>query len=247
VTDALLGALGRDRLGAGALPGIERAARARALLADISRQIAALGPAKDSELEEAAQARWWDLARPRMIRVTHAVALTKDADDQKANAVAEKIVAAVKGISDLDEWKKIARSVPSDGIQVRVEDLDPVAADGRTVDPNEPHPAGFVAGSFDQDFVRAVFAMPAPKSPNDAPPMSPVVKTKFGYHVIRFVEEIPEHRASPEALRTELSSAVFEQKGKLALEELKSSLRKSTPVDVDRAAVELMGTVIVSP
>lgn len=250
VRDAVLAAAAGERLGPAAVKSIERAAAARALMEDMAEKARAAGPPTDTELQPLLEARWWEFDRPPMLRTTHAVALvSKSEEDAQAHAVAEKILEAVQGISDPSEFKRRAREVPSDGITVRVEDLDPVAPDGRTVDPDVPHPPDFVAGRFDPDFVRAAFAAKSASASSSASsaPMSPVVRTQFGYHVILVVNQIPEHRVPRSELGERLAPEVSSRRGKVLLDEALAALRRSTAVDVDRAAPELMAKVEVAP
>lgn len=242
IRDAVFGAAGRERLGQFALTGIERSASARTLLEHVVLSAKGMGPPTAPELTEAAQARWWEFDRPPMRRVTHAVAMaSKSEEEPKARALAERILASVKHASDAAAFKRLASEASAEEQPVRVEDLDPVTADGRALDPEAPHPPGFVAASFDPDFVRAAFAIDAPLH------TSPIVKTRFGYHVIFLVEEVPERRVPLEGLRTQLAQVVIDHRSKVLFEELKETVRKKTPIEVDRAASELTATLRVVP
>lgn len=219
-----------------------RAAAARALAVELLRQARAAGPPTDLEVEGPTRSRWWELDRPPMRRTAHAVVLHPDPSaDARARSLADRIAASMKAISDVEEFKRVARAESVSGLQVRVEDLEPVARDGRALDPLVAHPADVVPSHFDEAFVRGVFEIPAVGA------TSGVVRSEFGYHVIFLREVIPERRFSLEERRAMLEGEIMAQRAKRRLDDVLGAARRGTRVEVERAANELMEKVRVTP
>jgi len=234
VSDALFAAEARDRFGPFAARAAERRGEARALLDDVSRRAEATGPPTDAEVEAATERRFWELDRPTLLRTTHACVLVKDPkDDGPARVLAERIFAAVAHTSDPQAFRAAALAVPRSRLDVRVEDLLPVAEDGRAVDPDAPPPPGSTVARYSERYVRAAFAIPAVGQ------VSPVVRTEFGYHVILAVARIAEHRVPLEERRRLLEPEILVRRKELALEAVLDRARGSDPVVVERSASEL--------
>lgn len=241
IEDALLAAWGAQRLGASSVRAAERASGARALTEELARSASAAGPPTDAELEEVTRARWWELDRPEMVRTTHAVVITRRAsDDALAEKVAERILESVQGASTPAEFRRLASATASDGFEVRVEDLAPVTADGRAVDPAVPHAPGTPEEHYAEAYVRAAFAIPAVGR------TSGVVRTEFGHHVILAVERLPELRIPIEERRRLLEPEIRTRRARRMLDELRAAARRGTAIEVDRSAMELTEKVRVT-
>jgi hypothetical protein len=91
------------------------------LLADAERA----GPPTEQELTELTNERWWELDRPRMVQVVHAVVMT-GSENIAAAALAERIAAAVAQVSSAAEFEQAAKAVPPLDLQVRVETCPPL-------------------------------------------------------------------------------------------------------------------------
>jgi hypothetical protein len=233
VFDALVASYARERFG----PALSRQARtsasARVLLQEISRKSSDQGPPTDEEVAAATERRFWELDQPPLLRTTHAVVVAKPEDDGRARALAERIHAAVAAAHDAVSFRVAAEAIPRGGLEVQVQDLDPVARDGRAVDPAKPPPPGSTVARFADDYVAAAYAIP------ELGGKSPVVKTEFGYHVILAVERIPEKRTPLEERRSLLAPEILAARAEKLRDELLGSIRKSMPVDVERAAMDL--------
>jgi peptidyl-prolyl cis-trans isomerase C len=241
LSDALFAAASRARIPVATTMTVERAALARSLLEEIGRGAEQAGPASASELEEITRERWAELARPVSVRTTHAVVLTdKPGSDEAARALAEKIAVAVRGASSGDELMRLARAVPADGLKVVAEALPLVTGDGRVLAAVD---GGFRAGGskFDADFAKAANAIAEPGQ------LSPVVKSAFGYHVIRLEERVPAASFSEEALRERLQAEVVTRRARRAKRELVERLRRDSPVQLERAFDDLTGRIDLTP
>lgn len=237
IRDALfaLGARARDLDATADARAAIRARLARARLAAIATE-ARTGPPTDAEVEQGSAAHFLDLDRPEGFRVIHAVAMfPKHADaaaKQRAHAVAERIAKAVAAAPDADTFRSRAEAVPHDGIELRVESLDPVAADGRVLAPG--------GGAYE-----IPFALAASRLANVGDE-SPLVETSFGYHVLMLLERTAAHRVPFEERRRMLASEIVTVRERRATSKLLDELRAARPVSVERSADALLASVPVS-
>src|SRR5262245_15348969 len=75
ISDALFAAHAKQAFaGSGSVESAERSALARALLESLRREAESRGPASDAEIDAITNERWLELARPPLVRTTHAVA-----------------------------------------------------------------------------------------------------------------------------------------------------------------------------
>jgi PPIC-type PPIASE domain len=236
--DALFSAGARSAFGSrGLLPVLERAALARVLLEGLRADAIARGPASDAEVAELTALRWRELDRPEAARTTHAVAMVENpADDEKAHALAKKIYDAVRGVTDPDEFLRLAKAVPPDGVQMRAERLPPVTADGRVYDPSRP--SGDAEQAFDLDFAKAATALGVGQ-------ISEPTKTRFGYHVILSEARLPELRVPLEERRQLLQDEVIKGRAERSKQELLAQLAAAAPIQITRAVEDLTSRVQV--
>jgi hypothetical protein len=240
VADALFALEAANHLGKGVVDVTARSAHARAVLETLAAQARAAGPARDEEIQQLTAERWTELDRPAMARTTHVVVLVKKPeDDVPARALAERLARVLTGSTDSGEFEKRAKAEPSQGLEVRVERLPAVAADGRTYYPERGAQASD-SGTFDKDFSQAAVAL---LSPGD---QSPVVKSAFGYHVILLVERFPEHRVPLEERRVILGPDVLARRAQIELKSLVSELKRRATIEVSRAADDLTSRVPVA-
>ena len=229
-TAARSGFQSRDRT-----PVLERAASARALLEALKSDALARGPVTDAEVAELTARRWRELDRPEAARTTHAVALLeKPADEAKARAVARQIYDAVKDVKDVAEFLRLAGAVPHDDVQVRVERLPPVTANGQVVDPDKP--SADSEQGFDPVFAKAALQL-APGR------VSEPTKTVFGYHVIFCEARLPEQRVPLEERRRLLRDEVLKARAERVKQELLTRLSAAQPIQIARAADDLTSRV----
>jgi len=236
-TDALFAVAARETFRARPLvPVLARAAAARALLEGMKADALARGAPSEAEVAELTEQRWVELDRPESARTTHAVALVnKPEDDAKARAVAERIFAAVRELKDPTEFMRVAKEVPHEDIEVRVERLPAVTRDGRAFDPDKPN-AG-ADSRFDPEFAKAATGLAAGE-------VSTPVRSAFGYHVILCEARLPELRVPPDQRRVLLHDEVIKARAERAKQELLARLSASTPVQISRASDELTAQVV---
>jgi PPIC-type PPIASE domain len=241
LSDALLAEGARARVPAATTKAIENAALARGLLEGIGRSAEQLGAATSAELDEITRERWAELARPVSVRTTHAVVLTdKPGTEPAARALAEKIAAVVSGATSGEELIRLALAVPAEGLRVVAEALPLVTADGRVLTEVD---GGFRAGSskFDPDFAKAANAIAEPGQ------LSPLVKSAFGYHVIRLEQRVPATGFTEAELRERLQADVVTRRARRAKRELLEQLRRENPVQVERAVDDLTRRIDLQP
>jgi peptidyl-prolyl cis-trans isomerase C len=233
IFDALFAEAARSSSAAGTVPVIERAAVARGLLEQLGREATAAGPPTQAELGELAAARWLEIDRPDAVRTTHAIILNdQPARAVAARALAEKRAEAVRSAASSDEFVRLAKALPHEGFELKAEALSPVTADGRGFEKRE---TGFVGrGSFDKSFAAAANALTRPGE------QSPVVESKFGFHVIRLEERIPGSIVPKDQLPALLAPDVMTQRADRARQALLDELRKGAAIEIDRAAEELL-------
>lgn len=218
---------------------LERLALARelsqALLVDAERG----APPTEQEIAELTSERWWELDRPRMVQVVHAVVLS-ESESAAAAALAERIANAVANTQSDREFQEAAKAVPTNDQKVRVEALPPVASDGRAVTPEQPPPKG------PQRQLALEFALAAQKLERVGQ-ISPVVRTPFGYHVL-FAQRILEPRQLSFEQRRELLAPQVAQRRALAEQRrLLADQRQQSAPEQERSALRSIAQLSVAP
>jgi len=216
-----------------------RGVLADSLLQQLKRE-ASRDPSTPEEIARVTATHWLDLDRPEARRVVHAVVMAKESDPaarKKAQEVAQRIAAAVKGISGANDFITAARKVDTEGVELRAEALSPVTEDGRVADLlNRPEP-GQPPGQYDMLFVNAVWKLHKPGE-QTGPIASP-----FGWHVIMLTEVQPA-RIVPAAERTRmLRDEIVAGRAKEKFDKLVAELRAKVPVSVERNAEGNMAAI----
>jgi peptidyl-prolyl cis-trans isomerase D len=241
IDDALFAAEARAALGDD--PSVRRAEAAvlaAALVTELAEQSRVAGPIADAEIALATERRWREFDRPAAARTAHAVVRVQDPGQAEAGrALAERIAVSVRGVSAPEDFLAKARSVPAGSLEVRAEMLPAIAADGREVDPSAPperEPA-----RFDPTYAEAANAL---ASVGD---QSPVVRTKFGFHVILLTERVPEQRTPLAERRQLLTADVLGNRARRLLDDTLVRLRALESAQVLPAAQELTAAVKPGP
>ena len=195
------------------------------------------GPPNDEELAQFTARYWREVDRPPAIRVVHVVAMhpkpTKQPDpaaEARARAFAEQAREAVLSAKNGDEFQKIAKALPHPDVEVVVEPLTAFTRDGRSSEGKE--------GGIDEAFVKASYAL------EDIGSTSPVVESKFGWHVIRLEERVPEQRMPVEARRLAFTDETYTLRAGAATAARLAALKATTPIEVAPSAELLMRSLV---
>jgi parvulin-like peptidyl-prolyl isomerase len=168
-------------------------------------------------------------AELEVVRVAHAlVTRSTRVSADRARGLAEAIRKAVTGSSSVDEFEARAKAIPHSDAQVLVERLDGFQADGLLATGR---------GEFDRVFVAAAFALRSPAE------LSPVVETRFGWHVIFLVARQPPGDGAPPQSRDGLATAVMELRARTTLQAILRARGERSPIALDGAADSLMARV----
>jgi peptidyl-prolyl cis-trans isomerase C len=232
VADARLAAEARASLPAGARRTIDRAAAARTVLEELMQQARQAGAPSQQELDDIVAERWVELDRPTAVRTTHAVVRNERPErDAAAHTLADKLAQALAHASTSEAFVALAKSFPADGFQIVAEPLPFIAADGRAFDRNPPHEgfAPLLNTRMDLAFAAGAIALETPGQ------QSPVVKSAFGYHVIRLEERLPGSKVPRDQLATLLLGEVQLRRATAAKQQLLTELRGRTNIELDRA------------
>ncbi len=198
--------------------------------------------ATDQEVAEMTKDLWPQVDRGEGRRMTHAVVLAAQfsknpqvPDTPEGNArriaLAEKIHDAVAQASTPAEFTSLAQAVATEGLQVTVEALPPVVADGR----------GFDGNTFDAAFAAGAFAVP------DDQHLSGVVKSDFGWHIIYIMERLPPVHLSLPERRTLATRLLAERSMKSSYEAHIAALRKDHHVELSTAADSVLNEALSPP
>jgi len=230
VVEDALAAVGARAAGLDKSPEVRRATTASLARRVVLRLRAAArdeGPPTDAEVKELTAAHWLEVDLPEQMRVIHTIVVDpkKPELDAAATELAAALAATEVAATGADDFEARAKALPHEGLDVRVERLDPFVADGRVAAPN--------AGSLDPDFVRGAVGL----SPGAT---SGVVRSKFGWHVIRMLERIPERRVAFEERRRLFRDEVEATRAHRALETLLTELSSRREVAVANGVDEMM-------
>lgn len=221
---------------------LQRLALAHTLTVHLWAEAKAQGGVTDTELQDWTNRHWLSVARPPSARTIHAVVLVDATEEPtrraKALAVAQRVHAAVVGTTDAEQFEAQARAVPSDGFELKVESLQPVTEDGRIVRLDAPDgQADF--GSYEVAFARAANALERPGATSD------VIRTSYGYHVLRLLERLPELLVNKSERAHRALSDVLARRARRALEQALVEQANAIPVARERSAEEATGRVRV--
>jgi parvulin-like peptidyl-prolyl cis-trans isomerase-like protein len=229
VEDALAAA-GARAAGLDKTPEVTRAstaARARLVVLRLRAAAHEAGPPTDAEVNDVTAAHWLEVDLPERMRVIHAVVLEPKKPEltAAATALAADLAAAEATATSPDDFEARAKALPHGELEIKVERLDPFVADGRSAVPG--------AGKLELDFVHGA----APLSPGAT---SGVVHSKFGWHVIRMIERLPERRIDFEERRRLFREEVFAGRARRSLDRLLGELASKNGVMVENGVDEMM-------
>lgn len=220
---------------------VERAAVARAVLEELARAATSEGPPTSAEIDGLVQERWLELARPAAARTTHVVVINdKPERDIAARELATKLASALKDVPSSAELLRIGKAFPNEGFELKAESLPFVTLDGRTYQ-RQGDEYYALQGAFDLDFARAALALQTPGQ------LSPVAKSKFGYHVIRLDERDAGATIPAAELPALLAPELISRRAAKARQDLVQRLRQRSSIQIERAADDLTAKVQLHP
>ena len=254
IQDALLAEEARAR-GLDRRPEVDQSVQAllaRRVLLELRSEAERAGPVTDAELAEVTARHWLDLDRPEGFRTVHAVViLDAKADEAKRGRAAEVARAAAEaaaatrdavaataapplhGFESLPDdpgaalFKAAAEKVPHAGLEVKVETLAPVTADGRVLG----------AGRYDPAFSGAAGALVRRGD------LSPVTQGMSGLHVIMLLDRVPPQRVPADERRRLVHDEVITDRARAAQAALLDRRRQA--VQIDRSVDALLAEVPV--
>jgi hypothetical protein len=203
----------------------ERAVLARALLSAVKAEASATDPTP-AELAKVRAEHWADLDRPELVRTIHAIAVAAPNTPKRdrAREIAQLMLESTRGATSDQDFTDRAKSVPHEGIDVRVESLEAVGPDGRA-------PSG---ATFDPDFTAAAHRLTAVHEQTGP------VGSQYGFHVIHLLERIPARRVTDDELRTSARAEIASLRAYEATRKIIDDRRATSPPVVERSIEDAM-------
>jgi len=241
--DLLFGLEAERVLPNGVVQQVERAGLARALLERVKLEEQPKGALSAADRARLMERLWLQVERPPSVRVTHAVVLLDAANkgEVEAKAVAEALRQATAGAISPADFIAKAQAVPVGKFSLRTESLPPVTADGRVVNLDTANQPGDPSQRFELEFARAANAL------KGVGHQSEVIRSSYGYHVIRLDEELPAFQLPPAEAQAILSQALTTERTAERLRKLTEPPNAERPVQLERSARELLGKITLEP
>jgi hypothetical protein len=231
VDDAVAAEAARSKGRDGELPTSWQLTAARArMTADRLLADAKLGgPPTDEEVKTLSARYWREVDRPPAVRVVHAlVPRPKKPDpaaEASARALAGQLHEALVDAKDVDDFEAKAKAVPAPGVEVVVEKLPAFTDEGVSIEGDQ---------RLEPAFAHVAFAIGEPGM------TSAVVESRYGWHVIRLVERIPEQRMPFEGRRIAFADETVAMRAAAATKERVEALRPARPIAIEPSAENLM-------
>ena len=204
--------------------------RARFVADGIQAHAVARGLPSDAEVDALTARHWQAFDAPAGVRVVHVVVMRRKGTPEEASRqMAQTLADAAVGAKGSVDFQQRMTDVPHGKFDVRIEDLPAFAADGRILEGS---------GTMEASFVSAAFTLDAEH------PVTGVVETSFGWHVIWLVEKVAEKRVPFEERRVRFADEAVFRRGKAEKDAIVASYRKGTSTVIDPAADALMAGAV---
>jgi PPIC-type PPIASE domain len=152
------------------------------------------------------------------------------ASDRARLVLAMALRRAVLSSTSADDFERRAGAVPVTGVTLRIEIVPNFGADGQMSE----------GGQIDPSFAAAAFGL------SSLNPVSPVVETPFGWHVLRLIDRTMPDPRSIEQRKHDLADAVVAMRARRAVDSLRRERRARTDVTVAPEAEALTATFSVN-
>ena len=243
ITDALFAsAAARENIDD--TPAVRAAIRARLARAALEQldDEAHQGEPTDAEITQATERHFVELDRPEAFRVIHAlVRLPEKADAAtvaRARSLGERLLGEVARAKDEGDFRARAEALTDrGGLDVVVETLKPVAADGRVVDVAHPSPD---IDTYVLPFAQAVARLTQPGQ------KSGIIASEFGFHVAMLLDRTPAMSVPFAERKERLHGEIITSRARRSKAALLERLAAATPVIIERSADPLLATVAIS-
>jgi hypothetical protein len=196
---------------------VQRGVLGRSLIEHLEEELSRQAPVTEEELEAQRKKEWVKYERPRAVRTAQFfIPVGELSPGQVEYDLAQRIVEAVKGATNVEQFASLGRAVETD-LRVIVEPAPTVAADGRVV-PINTEEAQFE--STDSAFAEAATNL------RTAGDISGVVATKNGFHVLYAMDVYPAVSIPVSEARRALTKAVLAERLDARLQKLKEARKE---------------------
>jgi hypothetical protein len=191
------------------------------------------GPPTDEELKTLSTRYWREVDRPPAVRVVHALVPRPQKPDpaaeERARTLAAKLREAVVDAKDTDDFMEKAKALPAGDVAIVAEKLPAFTDEGASIEGDQRLEPAFAHGAF-------TLAEPGTTSA--------VVESRYGWHVIRLVERIPEQRMPLDARRIAFADEATAMRAAATTKARVDGMRAATRIEIAPSAENLMRSLL---